>query len=248
MLLRHVLLTGILLAILSPGTCCELNDTASIRRCVKELLEAGRDSMKSELDPLSLKTTRGVVTLESELEEWVITNPTVTGLGNYIFEGLDVDLENSSAIRVKSDLTWPSLTLRAQGSYHFCNKTTTPSGGFRRSCVEPGGEVAIRVKKPAGRATILLEPSLQNSRVQIEPTSQIGVNFLKVSVNIALSEGNKRLDIRFESPSAIYRNELLNYWTNTVETLIADKILSQLRKVTNTYLPERLASRWNLLG
>ena len=233
-----VLLIGIMLVTLSSGTRRDLNNATMIKLCVKKAMEALRDQHKSELDPLYLQTTEGY---GKSLQHWELKNPTVRGLEIYSLEEVDVHVSNTSAITVSFVPTWLSVSLAAGGRYNFCNKTKTIFGHVRRRCMEAGGPVTILVNNPTGRVAILLEPSLYNNQVQLEPTSQIGVNFLKVSVNISLNKASKRIDSRFGSPSKIYKNGLLNHWKNTVETLIADKILSQLRKVANTYLPERLA-------
>ena len=237
---RGLLLIGITLATLSPSMCCDLGNATSRTLCVKELLEAGRDSKKTQVDPLSLQDTTGL----GELEEWKVQNPSVTGLGNYSFENLHVDVLNRSVIRINFDLTWPTIILGARGSYVFCNRIPTRSGGTRNSCVGLAGEVAITVSNPAGSGNILLELSLNNSQVHVEPISQFSVNFSDIVVDFSMNQQNQKLAKRFGSPSPIFKRELSsNYWKNTAEAMVEDEIVSHLKEVADVYIPARLGSR-----
>ena len=232
---RGVLPILIMLSILSlaDGRCCDLSNATSLSRCLRKLLEAGRDSARAQVEPLPLPDATGT----GQLHEWSIKNVTVTGLGKYSFESLEVNVENTSAIRIKFKLNWTSATLGGTGRFRFCRRIQRR----RTSCVELEGTVSISVKNPAGSGAVLLELSQINRQLQAKTKrSQISVNFSNITVDVSLDRLNEKLDHRFGSPSKIFRSELIaNYWNNNTEALVSDKMISHLRSATNVSVPVR---------
>ena len=116
MSVRGVLLIGIVLNTLYSGIFCDLGNAARIAACVRKSLESDRKTLKTQVVPLELNRAFGTL-IAGELDWFVSSYPTVRGLGNYSFEGLDMDIEKGGAIRIKSNITWPSITIDATGLF-----------------------------------------------------------------------------------------------------------------------------------
>ena len=233
---RGVLLIGLVLPIWSSVSCCDVNDRASITLCVTKFLEDGRDQEKPRIGSMFLQTTRG----HGELEHWEVQNPTVKGLGAYLFEGLVVNVEKRRAITVGFVPKWPSITLHAGVEYVFCKRLNNT---FSSSCVQPVGSVTIFAINPNCNVTVRVERLVTNGYVVVNPRSHIDVNFFSINVNLAMDEYNQNIDKGFGSPSVKFRNELTSYWRNTAGPAIAKKIRSQLNKVIYSYVAQGLSRR-----
>ena len=257
---RGVLLIGIVLAIFSSVSCCDLNNTTSITLCVTKFMEDGRDAVKSEIEPWHMKTVEGTVS-GSELK-WRVENPVMMGLGNFIYKDLRVFVDpdgpgqgigefgrpkGSGDISVTVDITWPSLIVRATGKFRLCRKFRM---GIR--CHWLTSSLTFSVVNPIAAYAILLQRKTGNYELKGEFFDRSGPGLQNVSVRIDFNGLNEKIATALKLPLETVRNELsTNYWNkgrsdsgkNGRVRTVAFKFLDHIRKITTSYLPSQLDSR-----
>ena len=232
---RGALLICVMLANFYSSTCCELGNITSLRLCVRENLEASRDKLREQVDPKSLQNVSGTT---GKLK-WEVQNPILTGIGNYSFENLDVDVENRGAIRIKFNLTWSSITIRAIGETWSCGNLS-----WWKFCSWVTSNLTISMTSPVGSGEILLELPLNGDQVQATHKFSRIVIFRLITVNsvdICFDIWGKILDRLLGFPSKTFKTELsTNYWSNETGITVV-KLLSQLTEIADSYLPSRLS-------
>ena len=222
----------VMLVSFSSSACGELVNVTSLKLCVREILEAGRDELKPQVDPQSLQNATGTGKLI-----WEVQNPIVMGIGNYSFKDLDVDA-NRSAIRIKFNLTWSSITLRSIGESYSCRNLS-----WWRVCSWVTSNLTILMTTPAGSGEIRLGLSQNDNQVQARFQSmELAIFFIRVkSVDISFDVWGRILDKLLNFPSKTFKTELsTNYWNDQMAKMLADTFLFQLDQIGDTYLPSRL--------
>ena len=187
-----------------------------MRVCVGEVLEVTRGEIKS---PLSLPDDSGNGTLR-----WRVENATVSGLANYSIGTMDVDVNNTSGVKIKFNVTWPRITLSAVGRYRYC----VTDGGSTR-CYWLMGQLTISVKNPLGSEDILLDLSGNDCKTQEQyKFNRTAVfDFRNVSVRIQLQTWNQAIARRIGFPYEKFEDELsTNYWKNRAGRVVDDAIQS----------------------
>ena len=217
---RGVFLFGIVLAIFSFCSCCDPGNATSFKLCVEEVLMGNRSELESQLEPLTLPNATGNGTLR-----WIVTNVTVSGLGNFSIQGVDVDVENQNGVKIKFAVFWQPITLRANAKFLYCIR-----GRRIRQCYWLTGYLTISVMRPLGSEDISLDLSTSSNctnQQQLKFSRTALFDFRNVSVGIQLVNWNRALAERIGFPYTTFENEMsTNYWNKTAAKLVDNTIQS----------------------
>ena len=240
-----------MLAILSAGACCDIDNSTSLGLCVGEILEAGRGEMKPQVDPQSLPDVNGTVqdvnrtvldvngTVQTVnrtgKREWRVKNASLIGLGNYSFENLRAEVGNGKNITIRFNITWSSVTVRALAEFRSCR--TSPSRSFCTSLV---GNLSISMNSRVGSGKIVLDVSWNDGKAQTRYRSSEfrTYPFTVNSVDISFNNVNGTIG---GSASKTFKTELpTNYWKRQTMNMVVFTFTSELIKIADEYLTSRL--------
>ena len=197
---------------------------------MRELLESGRNSLRSQFDPLPLEDMNGTD------PEWWITNTVMRGLSNYSIHHLHIVDADRSALRVEFNASWPALAIAAHGRLRYCRKILG-----KEHCFKLSGKPRISVKDPAGRLVTLLDVKLKNGKLQVNPRdTNIVINLSHIAVEMRLDGILGLLDKFLGFPSKIYASRLTNVWWKTEKKIIEDYVKIELHDLVK-YVSPRLA-------
>ena len=157
------------------------------------------------------------------------------GLGNYTFEEPDVAIEKRGAIKIKSIITWPSITLDATGMF-WINRTNAAYGSGRH---ELNSSVMIFVKSPVGIADVLVlaqvQTKLKSNQIRLSNLSAVDIQ-----IHFTPKRNKAAVDLRFLFKTS--KNILsTKHWNDRAQKVVEEKIISHLLETTPPYLSTLLA-------
>ena len=220
----------------STGLSCDLRDLSSISTCIKVILEAARPAFRARYDPLVLKNASGNGSVQ-----WWIGNVRLHGLSEYSVEHVSVAHTNSTVLRARFAVLWPTLAANASGKFTFCKNVWDDNHCFSLTC-----NPKIEVSRPSGSVQSLLNLVFQNESLSAFPSdTKLGVRAPKINVEVNLDGILGVLDKFLGFPSKKYATELVESWWKKKRRGIENELKKQLHKLIYKHLSSRLQ---NVLG
>ncbi|XP_043230186.1 uncharacterized protein LOC122385764 [Amphibalanus amphitrite] len=225
----------LLVSVVSFIDGCIISSPESLGKCLKNLLETGRDMIKRKYEPVHLKNMSQV---NKSSVDWWINETRVNGLSGYEIHHLRIVDAKSSALRFEFNVTWPSLNLTARGQIrhctHFFGKLT---------CFFLTGRPHIELIRPYARLETLLDLQFKNKKWTVIPRdTSIAVSLPDIEVEVRLDGLLGALDQFLGSPSKEYAKQLTTVWWEKKKHVVEDWLKAEIHSLIYEHVSPKLGA------
>ena len=231
------LLVAVLLMAASFGDGCVLSDAESMTRCIRNLLETGRDTLNASIGHFRVNDVSEV---NKSNIDWWITNMTVRGLAGYKIQQMNIVQTDDNAMLLEFNATWPLVEVSGSGRLRYCRDILG-----KATCFLLSGKPLAVLNDASGKLVSELELGLKDGKWHVTPRdTNIVIHFSDISVDVRLNGFLGFLDKFLGFPSRIYARKLTTVWwkkkKRVIENFVRDQIHSLLYKYVSPGLEKLL--------